>query len=101
MNLEARVVVRTVVVFEAELVTHYLLTEFGVVVEGHVFEQIPEYKKYPAPQEVTHLTVFASVSFWKMYIKSHLKHTVLTVQLVQPSPQDRHIFLPSLWVTIE
>lgn len=48
MTLDARVVVKTVVVVEfdePELATHYLLTELGVVLEGHVLVQIPEFKK--------------------------------------------------------
>ena len=47
ITLEARVVVKTVVVVlfdDPELVTHYLLTELAVVLEGHVFEQLPLYK---------------------------------------------------------
>lgn len=49
ITLDARVVVNTVVVVvefdEPELVTHSLLAELAVVLDGHVFVQLPEYKK--------------------------------------------------------
>ncbi len=49
ITLDARVVVNTVVVVvefdEPELVTHSLLAALAVVLDGHVFVQLPEYKK--------------------------------------------------------
>lgn len=47
MTLDARVVVKTVVVEfdEPELATHYLLAELAVVLDGHVLVQLPEYRK--------------------------------------------------------
>jgi hypothetical protein len=48
MTLDARVVVKTVVVVEfdePELVTHYLLAVSAVVLDGQVLVQLPEFKK--------------------------------------------------------
>ena len=44
MTLDARVVVKTVVVVEFDESTHYLLAKLAVVLDGHVLVQLPEYK---------------------------------------------------------